>query len=159
MGLAVPTSRRQESARAWRMASIVPNSTQKISEQKTLDNNDSYPNLKYRRRKDGRTVQKPHFTFENHWVVPHNLYLCVKYGAHINVEVTSSIKAMNYLYTYVYKGHDRVTMAVTTVEQPAPQAKAEAAEGQVEDEIMTFVDARYCSAPEACCQWRLSGRP
>ena len=127
----------------------------------TLDTNDSYP--RYRRRDDGRTVQKHGFTFDNRWVVPHNLYLCVKYDAHINVEVASSIKAVKYLYKYVYKGHDRVTMGVTTIAAPGPAAAgapavAVAVDGagiEAQDEIQQYVDARYVSASEAC--WRIFG--
>lgn len=101
-------------------------------------------------------MQKNGFTFDNRWVVSHNPYLCVKYDAHINVEVTSSIKAVKYLYKYVYKGHDRITMGVTT--HVAPQQPAQAAAGgeaEARDEIHKFIVARYVSASEAC--WRFFG--
>lgn len=88
-------------------------------------------------------------------MVPHNPYLCAKYDCHINVEVTSSIKAVKHLYKYVYKGHDRVTMGVTTEAAPM-QAPAAAVDGeQAVDKIQNYLDARYVSAPEAC--WRLFG--
>ncbi|CAG8584602.1 12428_t:CDS:2, partial [Racocetra persica] len=48
---------------------------------------------------------------DNRWVVPHNLYLCKKYNCHINVEICFSIQAVKYLFKYVYKGHDRKTVA------------------------------------------------
>jgi hypothetical protein len=40
--------------------------------------------------------------------VPYNLYLSTKYHAHINVEICTTIKAVKYLYKYVYKGHDKI---------------------------------------------------
>jgi hypothetical protein len=42
------------------------------------------------------------------WIVPYNPYLSTKYDCHLNVEVCSTIRAVKYLYKYVYKGHDRV---------------------------------------------------
>ncbi|GAN11433.1 ATP-dependent helicase RRM3-like [Mucor ambiguus] len=98
----------------------------------------------YRRRNDGRTVSKviqDHtYHIDNRWIVPHNLYLSTKYDAHINVELCSSIKSIKYVYKYVYKGHDRASMSV-----------------EQNDEIRSFIDARYVSAPEAC--WRLFSFP
>lgn len=35
---------------------------------------------------------------DNRWVVPHNLWLCTKYDAHINVEVCTSVTAVKYIY-------------------------------------------------------------
>ena len=127
----------------------------------TVDTNDSYP--RYRRREDGKTHEKSGFKFDNRWVVPHNPYLCAKYDAHINVEITSSIKAVKYLYKYVYKGHDRITMGITTQAAPGPAAGVPGApaianaalDEQNVDEIKSYIDARYVSASEAC--WRLLG--
>jgi hypothetical protein len=73
------------------------------------------------------------------WVVPHNLFLVTKYNCHINVEVVSSIKAVKYLYKYVYKGPDRCTVEI----------------GKPVDEIKKYMDARYVAAPEAA--WRIFG--
>ena len=44
---------------------------------------------------------------DNRWVVPYNPYLLLKYNAHINVEIFSTVSAVKYLYKYVYRGHDR----------------------------------------------------
>ena len=68
--------------------------------------------------------------------MPYNPYLTKKYGAHINVEVCTSIKSVKYLYTYIHKGHDRAAVELVQL-----------------DEIRQFVDARYVGPPEAC--WRL----
>lgn len=98
-----------------------------------------YP--QYRRRLDGKSIERRIagtglVNVDNRWVVPHNLYLCSKFNAHINVESCASIDAIKYLFKYVYKGHDRASV---TLEQ--------------RDEIKLYLDARYVSAPEAC--WRL----
>lgn len=39
-------------------------------------------------------------------VVPYNPYLLAMFDCHVNVEVCSAIKAIKYLYKYMYKGHD-----------------------------------------------------
>jgi hypothetical protein len=50
---------------------------------------------------------------DNRWVVRHNVYLLTKYDAHINVEVCNNIRAVKYLFKYVYKGHDRATVEIS----------------------------------------------
>ena len=75
---------------------------------------DGYPN--YRRRNDGKFIEKKNFKMTNEWVVPHNLYLSVKYNAHINVEICTTIRAVKYLYKYIYKGHDRTIHSIQTNE-------------------------------------------
>ncbi|KAG2214033.1 hypothetical protein INT45_003163, partial [Circinella minor] len=77
---------------------------------------------------------------------PHNVYLCTKYDAHINVEICTSIHSIKYVYKYVYKGHDRASARVV-------QQGANSDDDQTSDEISTFLDARYVSALEGC--WRL----
>ena len=103
----------------------------------TMESVDGYP--KYRRRDNGATVKVHNVGVDNRWVVPYNPWLLQKYGAHINVEACMSIKSVKYLYKYIYKGHDCI--------------KLELAETLNHDEIRTFLDARYVSAPEAA--WRL----
>lgn len=44
--------------------------------------------ITYRRRNNDVFVTKGDFNMDNRWVVPHNLYLCSKYNAHLNVEVS-----------------------------------------------------------------------
>ena len=93
----------------------------------------------YRRRDNGSSVAVRGHSVDNRWVVPYNAYLCKKYQAHINVEACMSIKSVKYLFKYVYKGHDCANVEIRTFDH---------------DEISTFLDARYVSAPEAF--WRLS---
>ena len=61
-----------------------------------------------------------------------------KYKCHLNVEICTSIKAVEYLYKYTYKGPDRANMEII-------------------NEVTEFLDARYATAPEAC--WRLFEYP
>jgi hypothetical protein len=59
----------------------------------------------YQRNKDGNTI-----TRDNCHVVSYNVYLLKKYNCHINVECVGGIKSLKYLYKYIYKGHDSVTI-------------------------------------------------
>ncbi|GBO13310.1 hypothetical protein AVEN_163385-1 [Araneus ventricosus] len=79
---------------------------------------------------------------DNRFVIPYNPYLLLKYNAHINVEVCTSLSAVKYVYKYINKGFDCANMVLTA--------------GQVQDnEIANYIDARYVSAPEA--MWQLLG--
>ncbi|GBM13179.1 hypothetical protein AVEN_64382-1 [Araneus ventricosus] len=79
---------------------------------------------------------------DNRFVVPYNPYLLLKYNAHINVEICTSLCAVKYIYKHIYKGFDCANMVLPT--------------GQVQyNEIANYIDARYVSASEA--MWRLLG--
>ncbi|KAG7985545.1 hypothetical protein I3843_03G030800 [Carya illinoinensis] len=66
------------------------------------------------------------------------------FDCHINVEICSTIKAVKYLYKYIYKGHDRVAFNLVS-EQSTQQI----------DEIERFQSARWIAPPEAV--WRIFG--
>jgi hypothetical protein len=70
----------------------------------TIQGKDSYPI--YRRREDGRKEKVRGHELDNRWVVPYNPYLLYLFNCHINVEACGSIKAVKYLFKYIYKGHD-----------------------------------------------------
>ena len=110
----------------------------------TAQGKDSYP--VYRRRDDGSRAKVRGKMLDNRWVVPYNPYLLRMFNCHINVEVCSSIKAVKYLYKYIYKGHDRASFSI---DQPD-------ADGNI-DEIKRYVDARWVTPPEA--MWRIFGFP
>jgi hypothetical protein len=124
----------------------------------TVDGTDSYPEYRRRSPEDGgHTVVLNGGTdreeiLDNRRVVPHNVYLLMKYRCHINVEVCNSITAVKYLYKYVYKGHDRVMYGVKGNEQLDMNPNQIRVRGPARDEIKEFVEARYCSTSEAC--WR-----
>lgn len=105
----------------------------------------------YRRRRDNKSVtNRSGIVLDNTWVVPHNVYLCTRYDAHINVEICNTVSAVKYLYKYVYKGHDRASVVINRSSSTGNQ------QGPIiQDEINQFVDARYVSAPEAT--WRIFG--
>jgi hypothetical protein len=74
-------------------------------------------------------------------VVPYNPSLTLKYDAHINVEVCSSMRACKYFFKYVHKGSDRAATRVETV--------------AARDEIGEYQDCRSIGASEAA--WRIFG--
>lgn len=106
----------------------------------TKPNVNGYP--VYRRRQ-GMQAQVRGVTMNNRWIVPYSPYLSLKYNAHINVEVCTSLKAIKYIYKYIYKGYDCANVTLR-------------ADGQQQlnyDEITNYVNCRYVSSPEAI--WRL----
>jgi hypothetical protein len=102
---------------------------------------DSYP--VYRRRDDGKVVEVRNTKLDNRWVVPFNPSLLMIYNYHINVEICSSIKAVKYMYKYIYKGLDRASYSVD---------KSNNGDKVVIDEIKRFGDARCVTPPEVVYQ-------
>jgi hypothetical protein len=102
----------------------------------------------YRHRDTGHTILVHGIELDNRWVVSHNVYLSTKYDAHINVEVCNNIRAIKYLFKYVYKRHDRATVEIS-------RQNDNATEGNVVevDEIKKYFDCYYVSALEAA--WRI----
>ncbi|XP_022849873.1 uncharacterized protein LOC111371960 [Olea europaea var. sylvestris] len=100
----------------------------------------SYP--KYRRVNNGRKVKVRGQWLDNRWIVPYNPYLLAKFNCHINIEICSTIKAVKYLYKYVYKGHNRIGFSIHFEEH-------------VVDKIKNFQTTRWISPPEAL--WRIFG--
>ena len=118
----------------------------------TLQSEQGYPI--YRRREgDEFECKKKHlrrwWTVDSTWVVPHNLKLCAEFDAHINVEVCSTIKAVKYLYKYVYKGHDMAQARVR-----AGSASQESEPREI-NEIDLYLDSRYVGPCETL--WRTYG--
>ena len=104
----------------------------------TCHGDDQYPMYRRRDIADPDAMIRD-IPIDNRWVVPYNPWLLLRYDCHINVEVCSSIKSIKYLYKYVYKGPDRVSMEVHR--------------GVNVDEVQQYVDARWVCAPEAL--WRI----
>lgn len=107
-----------------------------------LQGKDSYP--LYRRREDGRKEKVRGHDLDNRWVVPYNPFLLRYFNCHINIKVCSSIKAVKYLYKYLYKGHDRASVSVNGTDK----------DGNI-DEIKMYKEARWVTPPEAL--WRIYG--
>ncbi|CAH9146259.1 unnamed protein product [Cuscuta epithymum] len=115
-------------------------------EQTTIDE-DGYP--VYRRRNDGRRVTKGDVDLDNRHVVAHNRTLLLKYGAHINVEWCNQTRSVKYLFKYINKGDDRITVEFSEAVDNSKQQQV--------DEIKMYYDCRYISACEAA--WRIFGYP
>ncbi|XP_050065686.1 uncharacterized protein LOC126554675 [Aphis gossypii] len=108
--------------------------SKEYSEETLYISDNGYPT--YRRPNNGLVANVRGHPVGNEFVVPYNPYLLVKYDAHINVEVCSTVKSVMYLYKYVYKGHDAATLEIRNG-----------------DEIDNYINSRYVSPPEAV--WRL----
>ncbi|CAH9120016.1 unnamed protein product, partial [Cuscuta epithymum] len=102
----------------------------------------------YMRRHNDRRISKNKVDLDNRFVVPHNRYLLLKYGAHMNVEWCNQSKSIKYLFKYINKGRDRVTAGFFQ------SVDGETKQNPV-DEIQMYYDCRYISACEAA--WRIFG--
>ena len=132
----------------------------KVFSSVTKSSEDGYP--VYRRREDQiyvtKTITQPHgvkeeIPLDNRWVVPYNPYLTALFNCHINVEICNSVKAVKYLYKYVFKGHDRVTAEIRHKEQQQEAPNKPDSPPELIDEIAKYVDGRYVTPQEAC--WRI----
>lgn len=99
----------------------------------------------YRRHDNGRNVLKNDTKLDNRYIFPHNKYLLIKYGGHINVEWCNQSRAIKYLFKYINKGNDRVT---TRFSESITGKK----KGNLLDEVKMYYDCRYLSPCEAA--WR-----
>ena len=114
----------------------------------TIANVDGFPI--YRRRKTPPTIiyrrskTAPYtmleFQIDNRNVVPYNKFLTLKYNAHINIEICTSVKCVKYIYKYIYKGYDCASLEIKN-------------NSLIHDECKSFADFRYISYIEA--MWRL----
>ena len=86
------------------------------------------------RRDDGHTFVKKGHVYDNRYVVPYNRLLSILLNCHINVESTSSISAVKYIYKYVYKGSDAVMAKVSSGTSTTNETHT--------DEIAKYLDAR-----------------
>jgi hypothetical protein len=117
----------------------------KKNEPATIVDKDGFP--VYRRRSDGKTVEKNGIKLDNRYVVPYNKTLLLKYQAHINMEWCNQTTSIKYLFKYINKGYDRITATITATRPHNEEV----------DEIKQYLDCRYVSPCEAC--WRILGFP
>ncbi len=113
-------------------------------EERTRLAQNGYP--KYRRRtpeEGGNThtlnVKGEEFKVDNSWVVPYNAVLSLRYNAHLNVEVVTSIECVKYICKYTCKGSDRVVITLANGTQ----------KDITNDEVQIHQNGRYISASEA----------
>ena len=105
----------------------------------------------YRRRNDGKTIEKNGILLDNQYVVPYNVDLLVKYQSHLNVEWCNRSQSIKYLFKYINKGSDRATVVV---EENLPNIGSDRQETNiVVDETKAYLDCRYILASKTC--WRI----
>ena len=108
----------------------------------TIDDK-GYP--QYRRRDIGMHTSKRSIEVDNRSVIPYNPFLLRRHQAHVNVEYCNKTNSIMYLFKYVNKGPDRVTMAISNTDNDAESTT-------IVDEIKQYYDCRYLSSCEAV--WR-----
>lgn len=101
------------------------------------------------KRPDNSKDKHTHGNIEVHngWVVPYNPFLTLKYDAHINVEICSSVQAIKYIHKYITKGQDCARIGVPVNDEGTNNNEVNY------DEISQYLNCRYLSAHEAV--WRL----
>ena len=119
---------------------------------------DNYPNYRRRNRYQFNN-KRGELQYGDQWVVPYNPYLTLKYNAHINIEICNSIMAVKYLYKYVFKGHDKISVALRENEtvtniQGLSEEQRRARNAIHINEVEQFVESRYVSTCEAL--WRIN---
>lgn len=114
------------------------NYPKRYSPETTIDK-DGFPT--YRRREDGRHVQKGDIRLDNRYVVPYNRDLLLRFQAHINVEWCNKSRAIKYLFKYIHKGPDRATVLIK--DNVSPQNTQTPLKITEVNEIKTYLDCRY----------------
>ena len=88
------------------------------------------------------TVNVRNAILDYRWVVPYNPYLLSRYNCHINIDISSGLKAVKHLYKYIYKSHDKIAVNISQNDGDI-----------IIDEIQQFQDVQWVSAQEAI--WRI----
>ncbi|KAG5040048.1 hypothetical protein JHK82_012188 [Glycine max] len=106
----------------------------------------------YCRRDTGQTITKNGIIIDNRCIVPYNPKLLKKYQAHINIEWCNQSTSIKYLFKYINKGYDRVTVVMVHDDnETVPHANTP------NGEIKEYLDCRYISPCEST--WRIFGFP
>lgn len=126
-----PCGELNKSSPCMKMGRCSKHFSKEFLEETSVDN-EGYP--KYRRRDNGRFIEKNGVKLDNRFVVPYNPTLLLKYGAHINIEWCNQHRSIKYLFKYINKGNDRTTAAMSKGSEENPDNI---------DEIQAYYDCRY----------------
>src|SRR6218665_3151903 len=73
------------------------------------------------RRCPGEQAQVRNVPIDKRRVIPYHPYFSLKYNAHINVEVVTSVRAIKYIYKKIVKGFDSINNVVTSEGRVRPK--------------------------------------
>jgi hypothetical protein len=116
-----------------------------FQEETTIDDNGF---VFYRRRNNGRFVVKSGLRFDNHFIVPTNLTLLIRFGTHINVEWCNKSIFIKYHFKYVTKDPDHSKFFLQQVQNNEDVAYDE--ETDTRDEVKEYLDSRYICDKDSC---------
>ena len=111
----------------------------KSFQEETIINENGFP--LYRRR-NNRTLSlnNNRASADNSFVVPYNKFLLKHFRCHINVEICCTVKALKYLYKYLFKGYDIASLKVVE--------RRDGVELDY-DEVTNYINSRYVGPTEA----------
>ena len=86
-----------------------------------------------------KIVKSKEVKLGNQWVVPYNPYLLLKYKGHMNVELCSTTASVKYIYKYIFKGSDKVSLEI----------RDKTSSGKEHNEIKAFENGRYYDSTQS----------
>ncbi|RDX97585.1 hypothetical protein CR513_19622, partial [Mucuna pruriens] len=91
----------------------------------------------FKRRENGNAIEKKNgVSLDNHHVVSHNSKLLLKYQSHVNMEWCNQSTSIKYLFKYINKGYDRITITIVLIQDEGET------HGENIDEIKQYLDCR-----------------